>query len=55
MIQKFSSNIIIIIIIINNKILRIPVLELIFIAVHMSIFKIYNKIDLQTYYFIFYE
>ena len=46
MIQKFSSNIIIIIIINNNKILPIPVLNLIFITVHMSIFKKYNKIDL---------
>ena len=47
MIQKFSSNI-------NNnnnnnnnnKILCIPVLNLIFITVHMSTFKKYNKIDL---------
>ena len=30
----------------NNKILRIPVLKLIFITVHMAIFKKYNKIDL---------
>ena len=30
----------------NNKILRIPVLKLIFITVHMSVFKKYTKIDL---------
>ena len=48
MIQKqFSSNIYINNINNNNKILRIPVvLKLIFITVHMSIFKKYNKIDL---------